>query len=173
MTLVRDDLAEVDVASPSVYAEGVPHETLAALREHDPVHWHPFPGTRDGFWLLSTHADVVAVGRDPRTFSSQLGHIALEDREPDALAARQSLIETDPPDHGRLRKLVTYAFTRSKVQEYEANTRKIAQELLDRAIAQDEFDFVTEISEPLPINVLISILGLPEQDAPHAHRVDE
>ena len=65
MTLVRDDLAEVDVASPSVYAEGVPHETLGALREHDPVHWHPFPGTRGGFWLLTTHADVVAVGRDP------------------------------------------------------------------------------------------------------------
>lgn len=166
MTLVQDDLAEVDVASPSVYAEGVPHETLGALREHDPVHWHPFAGTRGGFWLLSTHADVVAVGRDPQAFSSQLGHIALEDREPDALAARQSLIETDPPDHGRLRKLVTYAFTRSKVQEYEAYTRKIAQELLDRAIAQDEFDFVTEISEPLPISVLISILGLPEEDAP-------
>ena len=49
MTLVQDDLAEVDVASPSVYAEGVPHETLRALREHDPVHWHPFEGTRGGF----------------------------------------------------------------------------------------------------------------------------
>ena len=61
---------------------------------------------------------------------------------------------------------MTYAFTRSKVQEYEAYTRKIAQELLDRAIAQGEFDFVTEISEPLPISVLISILGLPEADAP-------
>jgi len=166
MTLVQDDLAEVDVASPSVYAEGVPHETLGALRENDPVHWHPFEGTRGGFWLLTTHADVVAIGKDPEAFSSQLGHIALEDREPDALAARQSLIETDPPDHTRLRKLVSYAFTRSKVQEYEAYTRKIAQELLDRAIAQGEFDFVTEISEPLPISVLISILGLPEEDAP-------
>ncbi len=48
MTLVQDDLAGVDVASPSVYAEGVPHETLAALREHDPVHWHPFGGRAVG-----------------------------------------------------------------------------------------------------------------------------
>ena len=106
------------------------------------------------------------MGKDPQAFSSQLGHIALEDREPDALAARTSLIETDPPDHGRLRTLVSYAFTRSKVREYEAYTRKIAQELLDRAIAQGEFDLVTEISEPLPISVLISVLGLPEEDAP-------
>jgi cytochrome P450 len=166
MTVVHEDLANVDVASPKVYAEGVPHETFAALRAHDPVHWHPWPGMRDGFWLLSKHADVVAVGKEPEAFSSQLGHIALEDREPDALAARQSLIETDPPEHTRLRKLVSYAFTRSKVKEYEDYTRTIARDLLDRAIAQGEFDFVTEISEPLPITVLISILGLPKEDAP-------
>jgi cytochrome P450 len=164
--VLQDDLANVDVASPKVYAEGVPHETLAALRKHDPVHWHPWPGTRGGFWLLSRHDDVVAVGKDPLTFSSQLGHIALEDREPDALAARQSLIETDPPEHTRLRKLVSYAFTRSKVKEYEEYTRAIVSDLLDRAISQSEFDWVTEISEPVPITVLISILGLPHEDAP-------
>jgi cytochrome P450 len=140
MTTVQGDLANVDVASPRVYAEGVPHETLAALRSYDPVHWHPWPGTRDGFWLLTKHADVLAVGKDPQTFSSQVGHIALEDREADALAARQSLIETDPPDHTRLRKLVSYAFTRSKVKEYEDYTRMIARDLLDRAIAKREFD---------------------------------
>jgi cytochrome P450 len=166
MTTVEGDLANVDVASPRVYAEGVPHETLAALRSHDPVHWHPWPGTRDGFWLLTKHADVLAVGKDPQTFSSQVGHIALEDRDADALAARQSLIETDPPEHTRLRKLVSYAFTRSKVKEYEDYTRMIASDLLDKAIAMREFDWVTEISEPLPITVLISILGLPQEDAP-------
>jgi cytochrome P450 len=166
MSVAQEDLANVDVASPRVYAEGVPHETLAAIRAHDPVHWHPWPGTRGGFWLLSRHADVVAVGKDPVLFSSQVGHIALEDREPDQLAARQSLIETDPPAHTRLRKLVSYAFTRSKVREYEGYTRAIVQDLLDRAIAQDEFDWVTEISEPVPITVLISILGLPQEDAP-------
>jgi cytochrome P450 len=160
------DLAGVDVASPKVYAEGVPHETLAALRKHDPVHWHPFPGTREGFWLLTKHEDVIAVGKDPERFSSQVGHIALEDREPDALAARQSMIETDPPEHTRLRKLVSYAFTRSKVKEYEEYTQSIVRDLLDRAIAKGEFDWVTEISEPVPITVLISILGLPQEDAP-------
>ncbi|HEY2937507.1 MAG TPA: cytochrome P450 [Gaiellaceae bacterium] len=166
MTVVRDELASVDVASPKVYAEGVPHETLAALRKHDPVHWHPWPGTRGGFWLLAKHADVLAVGKEPELFSSQMGHIALEDREPDALAARQSLIETDPPEHTRLRKLVSYAFTRSKVKEYEDYTRTIVRDLLDKAIAKGEFDWVTEISEPVPITVLISILGLPREDAP-------
>jgi cytochrome P450 len=166
VTLLEEDLAHVDVASPKVYARGVPHETLAALRQHDPVHWHPWPGTRDGFWLLCKHADVIAVGKDPKLFSSQVGHIALEDREPDALAARQSMIETDPPEHTRLRKLVSYAFTRTKVREYEEYTRTIVRDLLDKAIAKGEFDWVTEISEPVPVTILISILGLPAEDIP-------
>jgi cholest-4-en-3-one 26-monooxygenase len=166
MSLVQEDLAGIDVASPRVYAQGVPHEALAAIRQHDPVHWHPWPGTRGGFWLLSKHADVIAVGKDPKLFSSQVGHIALEDRAPDALAARQSLIETDPPDHTRLRKLVSDAFTRTKVREYEAYTRDVVRDLLDQAIAMGEFDWVKEISEPVPVNVLISILGLPQEDIP-------
>ncbi len=164
MTIVQEDLAHIDVASPKVYAQGVPHEALATLRRHDPVHWHPWPGTRGGFWLLTKHADVIAVGKDPKLFSSQIGHIALDDREPDALAARQSLIETDPPEHTRLRKIVSDAFTRTKVKEYEDYTRRIVSELLDNAIAKGEFDWVKEISEPVPVNVLISILGLPHQD---------
>jgi len=159
MTIARDDLARVDVASPAVYGRGVPHELLSRLRAEDPVHWHPWVGHRGGFWLVTKHADNVAVGKDPETFSSQVGHIALEDREPDQLAARQSMIETDPPSHTRLRKIVSSAFTPKKVREYGTYTRKVAGELLDSAIAQGEFDWVTAISEPLPIMVLISILG--------------
>jgi cytochrome P450 len=164
MTIVHD-LANVDVASPAVYERGVPHEQLAALRAHDPVHWHPWPGKGDGFWLLTKHADVVVAGKDTATYSSGVGHISLEDREADALEARRSLIETDPPAHTRLRKIVSSAFTPKKVREYEEYTREIAGQLLDRALAAREFDFVTMISEPLPIQVIVSILGVPAQDA--------
>ncbi len=166
VTLVHDDLVHIDVASPKVYAQGVPHETLAALRHNDPVHWHPWPGTRDGFWLLSKHADVVAASRDTKRFSSQVGHIALEDREPDALEARRSMIETDPPEHTRLRKIVSDAFKPTRVKEYADYTRRTVGELLDAALAKGEFDWVTDISEPLPVTVLISILGLPHEDVP-------
>lgn len=165
MTVVQDDVAHVDVASPAVYEQGVPHEALAELRAHDPVHWHPWPGKGGGFWLLTKHADVVAAGKDGATYSSGIGHISLEDREPDQLEARRSLIETDPPAHTRLRKIVSSAFTPRKVREYEDYTREIAGRLLDRAIEAGEFDFVTEISEPLPIQVIVSILGVPAEDS--------
>lgn len=156
----------IDIASHRIYADGVPHEQLAYLRREAPVYWHRWPGHKDGFWLLTKHAEVTAVGKDPKTFSSYVGHIQLNDRTPEEIAARTSMIEMDAPLHTRLRRLVSSAFTPRKVREYERLTRVIANELLDKVIPMGEFDWAKEISEPLPISILIQILDLPEEDMP-------
>ncbi len=167
MTHALDTLASLDIASPELYEEGVPHERFALLRSTDPVHWHPWPGKGDGFWALTTHADVVAVSRDTATFSSAAEHIYLWDLEPDALEARRSIIETDPPAHSRLRRIVSAAFTPKKVQEYETYTRAICAELLDTALeVTGEIDLVEAVAAPLPINVIVTILGIPDSDGP-------
>ncbi len=165
MAISPADLDSIDIASQELYERGVPHEEFRLLRAHDPVHWHPWDWKGGGFWALTKHADVVAVSRDAETFSSAAGHIYLWDLEPDALEARRSLIETDGPSHARLRRIVSSAFTPKKVRDYEAYTREIAQELLDRVVAQGEFDWVEGIAAPLPINVIVSILGIPDDDA--------
>jgi cholest-4-en-3-one 26-monooxygenase len=166
MAVSPADLESIDIASQEVWERGVPHEEFRLLRAHDPVHWHPWPWRGGGFWALTKHADVVAVSKDWETFSSAEGHIYLWELEPDALEVRRSLIETDPPAHSRLRRIVSSAFTPKKVRGYEEFTRKIAGELLDRAIAARELDWVDGIAAPLPINVLVSILGVPDEDAP-------
>jgi cytochrome P450 len=165
MTLLHPDLESVDIASQELYEVGVPHEGFRLLRDHDPVHWHPWPWKGDGFWAITKHADVVAISKDWETFSSAEGHIYLWDLEPDALEARRSLIETDPPDHSRLRRIVSSAFTPRKVKEYAAYTREIASGLLDAAIEAGELDWVAGVAAPLPINVIVSILGVPDEDA--------
>jgi cytochrome P450 len=165
MAISPADLASIDVASQELYERGVPHEEFRLLREHDPVHWHPWDWQGGGFWALTKHADVTQVSKDPETFSSAAGHIYLWDLEPDALEARRSLIETDGPAHARLRRIVSSALTPKKVRDYEAYTREIAQELLDRAVDQGELDWVEGIAAPLPINVIVSILGIPDEDA--------
>jgi cholest-4-en-3-one 26-monooxygenase len=166
MAVSPAELESIDIASQEVWERGVPHEEFRLLRAHDPVHWHPWPWRGGGFWALTKHADVVAVSKDWETFSSAEGHIYLWELEPDALEVRRSLIETDPPSHSRLRRIVSSAFTPKKVRGYEEFTRKIAGELLDRAIAARELDWVDGIAAPLPINVLVSILGVPDEDAP-------
>ena len=130
------------------------------------MHWHPWEPFGDGFWAVTRHADVVRVSKDHETFSSARGHVALWDLPPDALEARRSLIETDPPEHHRLRRIISPLFTPRAVQAYGDYARHLAGSLLDAAIPRGEFDWVIDVAQPLPIRVLISILGVPEEDAP-------
>jgi cytochrome P450 len=163
---VTQDLAGIDIASPEVYERGIPHDEFSLLRERDPVHWHPWKWSGGGFWAVTKYVDVHAVAKDYETFSSAKGHIYLWELDDEALEARRSLIETDPPDHSRLRRIVSSAFTPRKVKDYEEFTRTITNELLDRVREQGSADIVETISAPLPINVIVSILGVPDEDAP-------
>lgn len=167
MTVAPPGLAGIDIASHEVYAHGIPHEAFALLRAHDPVHWHPWDWETGGFWAVTKYEDVVTVSKDPKTFSSAVGFINLWDLDEEAREARRSMLETDPPEHTRLRRIVSSAFTPRSVREYEAPTRRIAAGLLDAALAEGEVDWVKAVSAPLPINVIVSILGIPDEDAPY------
>src|SRR5438552_4137786 len=110
------------------------------------------------------YRDLDRVMNDPATFSSARGGIILEEMEPDALEARRSMMETDPPRHTRMRKIVSPLFTPRAIREYEPFCRDLARAVLDRALPLGEFDFVDEISRQLPIRVLARILGVPDED---------
>lgn len=166
MATLEEALARIDIASQEIYEQGIPHEAFKLLRAHDPVHWHPWPWSGGGFWAVTKYDDVVAVSKDWETYSSAKGHIYLWELDDEALEARRSLIETDPPAHNRLRRLVSSAFTPRKVGEYELFTRQIARRLLDAAASSGAVDLVEAIAAPLPINVIVSILGVPDEDAP-------
>ena len=155
-------LADVDLEN-DVFAERVPHETFALLRREAPVWWYEWKGGR-GFWCVTKHADVVAVSRDTKTYSSEVGGANLEDLDEDARAARQSMLETDPPRHTRLRGLVGPPFTPRAVRAYELALRELTHDVLDRALPLREFDFIEEIAKELPIRVLARLLGVREAD---------
>jgi len=157
LTLDRVDLEN------DVFAERVPHETFALLRREAPVHWYDWKGGR-GFWCVTKHEDVGAISRDTKTFSSEAGGANLEDLDEDARVARQSMLETDPPRHTRLRGLVGQPFTPRAVRAYELALRELTREILDRALSLGEFDFIEEIAKELPIRVLGRLLGVPESD---------
>ncbi len=120
MSGVALTLADVDLEN-DVFAERFPHETFALLRREAPVHWYDWKGGR-GFWCITKHEDVVAVSRDTKTFSSEVGGANLEDLDEDARLVRQSMLETDPPRHTRLRGLVGAPFTPRAVARTRARS---------------------------------------------------
>src|SRR5689334_2881029 len=164
-------LALVD---PDTFVSGVPYALLARLRRESPVVWvdePPLTGWAGGpgFWLVLRHADVATVLREPNVFSSWLGGTQVRDpATPTALAfARQMMLNQDPPEHGRLRRLLTRSFTPRAVALLETGIRANAAALVDRVLgAADagECDFATDLAADLPLLTLADVLGVPESD---------
>jgi cytochrome P450 len=128
MTLARPD-TEV-VFDPSTYVDGVPFEALARLRRQTPVVWVdeiPILGwpAGPGFWLVLRHVDVESVLARPRLFSSSLGATQIRDpATPQALGyVQQMMLNMDPPDHSRLRRLLARSFTPRAVSQLEHRIR--------------------------------------------------
>jgi cytochrome P450 len=157
-------LTDIDLASHDFFVDAFPHEAFRLLREHDPVHWQPEPPPNHGFWAITKYHDVETVIDDPATFSSEHGGVILEEMAPDELAARKSMMETDPPRHTRMRKIASPLFTPRAMKDYEGYCRDIARDVLDKALAKGEFDFVLDVAKELPIRVLVRILGVPDED---------
>lgn len=153
----------VDITDPDLYANGIPHDVFEQMRHEEPVALRYYEGKP--FWAITRYADLVTVTRDPQTFSNALGMTNLWDLTQEAMDARRSIIDTDPPEHVRLRRLGMPAFTSRRVKSYEEATRDITVELVDEAIAAGSVDIVRAISAPLPIRVIVDILGVPKEDA--------
>lgn len=158
----------IDITTPSLYLDGVPHDRLAAIRETPGLVWHPYedPLSRGGgFWAVTRHEDIKEMSKRADVFSSAIGHSNLWDLEADALEARRSIIDSDAPDHTRLRRLVSKAFTPRNIRVWEDTTRQITSDLLDEFIAAGGGDWVKMVAAPLPIRVILTILGVPIKDA--------
>ena len=137
------------------------------LRERAPIHRNEM-----GFWVVSTHAECLAVLRDRRNSADRL-HVAPERfRRPIAeenpmaagMVEMRPFLFRDPPDHTRLRGLVAQAFTPKVVESLRDRTQLMIDELLDAALEAGEVDLLSEFAYPLPMRVVCELLGVPAED---------
>ena len=150
-----------------------PLDIFKRLREEAPIYWHEESlDFEPGFWALTKHEDIVRVSKDPMTFSSAVGgHLMTmgdpEVVDPSAVAAIiGNMIGMDPPDHQIYRKMVAPSFTPKAIRTLEGDMRLKIRELLENVEDKGEFNFVTEISEQLPLWVLCEMMGIPESERP-------
>ncbi|MEU6843263.1 cytochrome P450 [Streptomyces sp. NPDC046716] len=160
-----------DVFDPRVYAHGVPHDRYRVLRDHRPVSWQAEPAVLGwpegpGFWAVTRHADVVRVLKDSSAYSSALGATQIRDPDPaDLPFIRSMMLNQDPPAHGRLRRLVSRAFTPRRVEAFERAARERAASLLTKAVAgHDVVDLVATVTDDYALLNLADLLGVPESD---------
>ncbi|GMU78875.1 MAG: cytochrome P450 [Acidimicrobiia bacterium] len=137
-----------------------PYDTYRWLRDEAPC----YHNEQYGFWALSRFDDVVAAHRDWRTFSSEHGLTLDQLTDPDNHAGGQSIIMMDPPAHDRMRKLVSRAFTPRAITRMEPIAHEVINRYLDAVQGEPEFDAVADFSAPFPVEIISTILGVPEAD---------
>ncbi len=163
------DLIEPDELLFNPFVPGFfddPYAQYKLLRDEDPVQNHPL-----GFWFVTRYEDVAALLRaglsvEVRNLAAgplldQVNEMAPEEN---AGALNLSMLDRDPPDHTRLRSLVTKVFTRRAVAALEPQIVRLVDEALDRMAEQGSSDLVEELAFPLPFAVISEMLGMPPTD---------
>ena len=131
---------------------GQPYADWAWMREHAPAYWD----ARNAVWALTRYDDVLAVEKDPETFSSQ--------RAPRPHGMHlPMMISMDGREHTMRRKLVSKGFTPRRVRDHEETVRRICTEIIDCVAPKGECDFVWDIAAPLPLLLIADLLGFPPE----------
>jgi len=162
------------IYDPAQYDAGVPFDLLARLRAQNAVVWvdehtlEHWPGGK-GFWLVLRHAEVVHVLKKPRLFSSALGATQMMDPATgaDLDYVRKMMLNMDPPEHTRLRRLLMNSFTSRAIAKIETAIRGHARAIFDRVLdgqSEGECDFSRDIAADMPLLTLADILGMPQED---------
>jgi cholest-4-en-3-one 26-monooxygenase len=162
-----------DFTDPDLYARRVPADEFAELRRTSPVWWNPQPRGASGFddegyWVVTRHADVVAVSRNSDIYSSQektaiIRHQARVDAEQIELQ-RLIMLNIDPPLHTKLRGIVSRGFTPRAIGNLRETLTARAAQIVADALATGSGDFVSDVACELPLQAIAELLGIPQED---------
>lgn len=169
----------VDIFTADAFADGPPHHIFDELRAHSPVHWIEEPPqirtgftcppqvvSGPGYWAVTTYEGVTHVSRHPELFSSWLRSTEIPDplNETDLEMIRLMLLNLDPPQHSKLRRILQPTFTPASIRRLEPAAMECARQAVKRIVDRDEFDFVEEVAAEVPVTVLADLLGMPRAD---------
>jgi cholest-4-en-3-one 26-monooxygenase len=155
-----------DLADPETFVPGVPHEAFKRMQDLPGLHWNPTEmGTRNGgFWAVTRWDDIVAIEKDPSTFTSSKGGAYPTTWSPDIEQQRGNLMAADPPLHTRLRRAAARGFGPKIVANFEPWVRDIVVPVVDRIGSLDQFDYIAEVARTVPARVVARVMGAPAED---------
>ncbi len=159
------DPKTLDVITPEHYEEnGYPHAEWTWMRRHDPVFWYERANV-DPFWAITKHADIIEIGKNPQTFLNEPRMaVFTTDLPPPEEGQARHLLNMDPPDHARYRRVTSHWFTPRSIRGMSDKVARVTREILDEAAQKTEGDFVRDISARITIAVIAEMLGVPRKD---------
>jgi len=163
---------DVDISSVAFWRQPfhLRDVAFARLRSERPVSWHPaletpgYPKSRHheaGFWAVTTAEDIAYASRHHELFSSELGQVNLR---PAPFTVDPNMLVMDPPAHDSLRRVVSAAFTPRAVARLERTIERRSKQIVARAAALGEFDFVRHVAAQLPLRTIADLFGLPPSE---------
>jgi cytochrome P450 len=179
-TPTMDDAAKV-LADPSAYADDARlHAALTHLRANNPVAWVDNPPYRP-FWAITKHADIMEIERANDLFLSEPRPLLATAEADDVLEAQmeagiglRTLIHMDDPHHRKVRAIGADWFRPKAMRDLKVRVDELAKRYVDKMRdIGPECDFVTEIAVNFPLYVIMSLLGLPEEDFPRMHMLTQ
>lgn len=171
--MTATDADALDLTDPTLYHDGVPHDLLRELRHEAPVHRHrrvepegwnrEWIGDDADLWVVLAHAEIERANRDWETFTATDGSSFL----PSEMERRgHMIVSMDPPDHTRMRRLISAGFTPRMIAKLDDLIEARTQRIVDAALERGDVEFVYDIGYQLPMHVIADIVGIPEDDRP-------
>ncbi len=158
------DLGDINLFDPDVYVDGLPHEQFALLRREAPVFRHELDDGRH-FWCVTRHEDLVAVNRDAGAYSSWRKTALINVQTEDVLEQqRLMMLNMDPPEHSKLRKIVNKGFTPKMIRQLSDHLAEEARQIVADAVEAGDVEFVEDVASELPLIAIAEFLGVPRED---------
>ncbi|RNL59980.1 cytochrome P450 [Nocardioides marmoriginsengisoli] len=163
-----------DPTDPVLNEEAIPLQEFLELRRTAPVHWvEQAPEARagfldTGFWAITKHADILAVSKNSKEFSANENGVIIR-FGPDMTREQVELqgvmlVNQDPPDHTKLRQIISRGFTPRSINALHEVLIERANKIVDDALAKGAGDFVFEVAAELPLQAIAELLGVPQED---------
>ena len=156
---------QFDLMNPMTHNEGLPFEAFATLRQQCPVSYQTgAPQYGGDFWAITKRADLDYISKNPDKFSSSanLAHPQPGGNDPESLEImRQLIINMDPPNHVKYRRVVRNAFTSKAVNALEPLMREFAKDIIDNVASRGECEFVFEVSAEMPLFIICTLMEMP------------
>jgi cytochrome P450 len=154
-----------NLLDPDTYAQGMPYQMLKEVRGAGPVVRMEDPITGVPYWVVTRRNELDYISKNPNLFSSAArSAFPMEMDESSVEMQQNTIINMDPPQHQKVRRIVRNAFTPKRVESYEPKFRAHAKRIVDAVASRGECEFVEEVAAELPLIAILELLGVPLED---------